>query len=188
MVLTAIAVGLAIASIAMQAKAQHDAGQAQQAAGSAQQAAADSQADLADYNAHIADLQAKDAVEKGAQDESNFRSQVRGAIGNQRGGLAANNVDVGYGSAVDVQADAAHLGELDALTIRSNAARTAWGFQVQATDLRRSADIARKTGIWQAAAGNVAATTANYAAAGSVIAGGSMLLAKYGMPSSTSGE
>jgi len=181
MVMTAIAIGLTIASIAMQAKAAHDAGQAAAAAGDAQQQAANSQADIADFNAGVADLQAKDAVEKGAVDEANFRSQVKGAIGAQRGGLAANNVDVGYGSAVDVQADAAHLGELDALTIRSNAARQAWGFQVQATDLRRGADIARKTGIWQAAAGQQAASTANTAALGNILGGASLLASKYGM-------
>ncbi|HLX21626.1 MAG TPA: hypothetical protein VKR23_15885 [Gaiellaceae bacterium] len=174
-------IGVGLLSTAVSAYAQHKAGQAQQAAGDAQQAAANSQADLADYNASVADLQAKDAVEKGQQDADTFRTQIRGAIGAQRAGISANNVDVGFGSAVDVQADAAYTGELDALQIKNNAARTAWGFQVQAQDLRTSADIARKTGVYDAAAGSAAAGTANLAAAGTLIGGAASILGKkYG--------
>lgn len=184
-VFTAIAIGLSLASMALQAKAQHDAGQAQQAAGDAQQAAANSEADLSDYNAGVAELQGQDSLERGAIAESRFRTQVRGAIGRQRAGIAGSNVDVGYGSAVDVQGDAAYLGELDALTIRTNAAREAWGYKVQAEDLRTRATIARKTGVYQAAAGAAAASTANTAAFGTLLGGGSLLAAKYGMgPSS----
>ena len=181
MVFTAIAVGLAVAGMAQSAYAQHKAGQAQEAAGLAQQAASNSEADLADFNAKVADRQATDAVERGAQQESNFRASVRGAIGGQRAGIAANNVDVGFGSAVDVQADAAYLGELDALQIRTNAAREAWGYSVQASDLRTRAQIDRQTGVNQAAAGAQAATAANYGAVGTLIGGTANLLSsKYG--------
>lgn len=180
-VFTAIAVGLAIAGAASSAYARHKAGQAQEHAGLAQQAASNSEADLADYNAKVADLQGRDATERGAQAESNFRASVRGAIGAQRAGIAANNVDVGFGSAVDVQADAAYLGELDALQIRSNATRESWGYQVQATDLRTRATIARQTGVYQAAAGREAASTANWGAASTLVGAGTSLLgAKYG--------
>jgi len=81
--------------------------------------------------AEIADLQAKDAIERGALDEQRFRQSIRATIGAQRAGFAGANIDVGYGSAVDVQADAAFLGELDALTLRNNAglvAHAAAGF------------------------------------------------------------
>src|SRR3989304_3955374 len=64
------------------------------------------------------------------------------------------------GAAADVQADAAFQGELDALTIRTNAAREAWGYQVQAEDLRTRATIAREEGVMLEAAGRERRTSA----------------------------
>lgn len=178
---TAIAIGLLIASAVAQAKAQHDAGEAEASAGSAQRRAAESQADLADYNAGVADLQAEDAEARGAEEESRFRMGVRGMIGSQRAGTAAGNIDVGYGSAVDVQADAAFLGELDALTIRTNAAREAWGYRVQGYDLRKRAEIARKEGVMLESAGEARASAANWQVAGTLLGtGASLAQARYG--------
>jgi hypothetical protein len=106
---------------------------------------------------------------------------VRGTIGAQRAGFAAGNIDVAFGSAADVQADAAYLGELDALTIRTNAAREAWGFQVQSEDLRRQAAITRKEGAAAATAGQQQASAANVAVVGTLAtAGGSLLAQRYG--------
>jgi hypothetical protein len=179
--LTALALSLAAAGTATQVIGDVKAGNAQKAAGQAQQAAANSQADLADYNASVADLQAKDAIDRGQQESDRYRTQVRGLIGSQRAGFAAGNVDVGYGSAVDTQADTAQLGELDALTIKTNAAREAWGYQVNATDLRQEATIARKTGVFQEQAGEARQTQSDFAAAGSIFSTGATLLSsKYG--------
>lgn len=178
---TALAIGLGLAGLVTQAVGQHEAGQAQQAAGKAQAAVSESQAEVADYNASVATLQAQDAVERGAEAESRFRTQVRGAIGAQRTGFAGANVDVGFGSAVDVQGDAAYLGELDALTIRTNAARTAWGYSVQSYDYSQQAAIDRKAAANQVAAGDQAATASDFQVGTSLLTGGASLLqAKYG--------
>ena len=178
---TALAIASTIASIGLQAYGQHKAAKAQEAAGQAAKKSSESQAGLADYNAQVAELQAQDAVERGKEEEGKFRSQVRGAVGQQRAGIAANGVDVGFGSAVDVQADAAYLGELDALTIRNNAAREAWGYKVEAYDSRQRAKIARETGDYQEAAGKEAAHASNLAALGTIATGGASLLAtRYG--------
>jgi hypothetical protein len=150
--------------------------------GLANQRAAESQAELADYNAAVADIQSQDAIDRGQETEQRFRTQVRGAIGSQRTGFAAGNIDVGFGSAVDVQADAAYLGELDALTIRTNAAREAWGYKVQSVDYRKRGDILRKEGVNAAEAGRVNANAIKYDLAGSLVGtAGSLLQAKYGM-------
>ena len=178
---TALGLGLAAAGIGLQAYGQKKQGQAAEAVGAAQQKAANEQADLADYNASVADLQASDALERGTIAEDRYRSQVKGVVATQRSGEAAGNIDVGFGSSVDVQKDAAFLGELDALTIRTNAAREAWGYQVQAADLRHSAQIARDTGVYAAAAGAQANANANLAVAGTIATGaGSLLMSKYG--------
>jgi hypothetical protein len=120
-----------------------------------------------DFNAAVAEQQAQDALARGTQDEERFRQGVRTLIGSQRASFAGQGVDVGTGSAADVQADAAYLGELDANTIRQNAARTAAGFKVQAENYRM---------------GGSNAQTAGYFGAASTVLGtaGSLLAAKYG--------
>lgn len=130
---------------------------AQEETGRAQAEAAESGAQLSEYNAAVARLQAKDAIARGADEEGQFRAQVRQTIGSQRAGFAGANIQVGSGSALDVQADAAMLGELDALTIRTNAAREAWGLEVEAQDLERRAEIQRKEGRVLEAAGRESA-------------------------------
>lgn len=183
--LTALSLIMAGVGTGLQAYGQHKAGQAAAEAGKKQKAASESQAQLADFNAAVADLQGKDALERGAEQESRFRTQVRSTIGTQRAGIAAGNIDVGFGSAVDVQADAAFLGELDALTIRTNAAREAWGYKVQGEDLRKRAAITRKEGVYLEAAGKQNATAGNYAAASSLLGGGASLLQmRYGFSNS----
>lgn len=168
---TALAIGSLIAGTVMKTVSHVKEGNAAERAGLRAQEASNSQADLADWNASVADLQAKDAVVRGAHDESRFREGVDQMIGSQRAGIAASGVDVNYGSAVDVQADTKHLGELDALTMRTNAAREAWGYQVQGQDLRRRAEITRKEGVNQAIAGKEAKAGSRYAAVGTIATG-----------------
>jgi hypothetical protein len=184
-VATALTV-FAIASAGFSAYQQIRAGKAQKEAGKAERAASDAQAELAEYNAEVANLQAQDAIERGGDEENRFRSMVRGAIGAQRAGFAAGNIAVGFGSAVDVQADAAFLGELDALQIRQNAAREAWGFKVEATDLRRRADIARKEGVYLEKAGNERAKQSYIGAGASLVSAGASLLEQRYFGRSTS--
>jgi len=177
----AVMTTIAIASLAIGAYQTYRAGKAAKKQGEANQAAADSSAELFDFNAAIATTQAKDAVARGAEEESRFRVGVRGQIGAQRAGFAAGNIDVGYGSAADVQADVAYLGELDALTIRNNAAREAWGHKVQAADLTKRGQIARKEGVNLAEAGRVNAQSAYLNGASTLLTGATNLYsAKYG--------
>ena len=105
---------------------------------------------LADYNAGIADAQATDALARGREDEDRFRTDARRIKGTQRAAIAASGVEVDSGSARDIQADAASLGELDALTIRHNAEREAWGFGVDAENSRRQGRNAQSAGRNQA--------------------------------------
>lgn len=169
-------------------KAANTAAAAQEEVGAIERESAESAATLADYNEDVAELQAQDALERGHEQESRFRAQIRGAIGAQRAAFAGGNIDVSFGSAADVQADAAFLGEMDALQIRTNAAREAWGFRVQAEDYRRRAEITRKEGANRERvaminaratrdAGSAAQTAAYWGAASSILGGTSSLLA-----------
>lgn len=174
--LTALSLLLAGAGTATSAYGQVKQGRAAKQQGQAQQGAAESEAQLSDYNASVADLQAIDAEQRGEEEASRYRAGVRGIVGEQRTGFAASGVEAGSGSALDVQADAAFLGELDALTVKTNAAREAWGYKVQATDLRKRAEIQRKEGAFARASGDDAARAAKIGAATTLIGGGASLL------------
>lgn len=122
---------------------------------------------LAEYNANVAEYQADDAIKRGEVAAGRRRLQTKQVIGDQRVSLASQGVEINEGSAVDVQANAAYLGELDAVTIKNNAAREAWGYKVQAKDLT--------------ARGNIAAMTADSMAANTLLTGSSnLMLARYG--------
>lgn len=176
-----LGLALAGAGTATQAIGTYKAGQQQKKAGQAAADVSESQAKVSDFNAHVADLQSQDALDRGGEQANLFRGKVRSAIGGQRAGFAGGNIDVGFGSAVDVQADAAFLGSLDEATIRTNAAREAWGYQVQAFDYRQAATISRKAAANQIEAGNAAASAANWGVATAIAGGGASLLeAKYG--------
>ena len=107
---------------------------------------------IAEQNATLADQQAQDALTRGSIAESRQRLETRQTIGATRATLAAQGVDISSGSAADVQGSEAGLGELDALTIKNNAAREAWGYNVQAAQERQSGKMAAFAGS-QAAAG-----------------------------------
>jgi hypothetical protein len=117
-------------------------------------------------------------------------------IGTQRAEFAAQGVDVGSGSAVDVQKDTAYQGEIDALTLRTNAAREAWGYTVEAQGETLQAQNTRKLGKLQAAntrqvgqatalnariGGSIQESTANWGAASTLLSNtASVLSKKYG--------
>lgn len=118
-------------------------------------------------NADIADWQAQDALTRGQIDEKKMRRRTEQVIGGERVSMAAQGLDVNKGSALDAQADAAYLGELDVATIRTNAKKEAWGYKTQADDLRYRGKLAKKEG--------------DMGAFNTILGGaGSMLMAKYG--------
>lgn len=117
---------------------------------------------MAEYNARVSEVQADDAIARGREEEQRHRKAVRGLIGSQRAALAASGVDVNAGNAVDIQADSAEMGELDALTIRTNAAREAWGFKVGAAVERQRGANARAEGNAQAL-GTIVSAAGSYA-------------------------
>ncbi|MHA2064249.1 MAG: virion core protein, T7 gp14 family [Candidatus Thorarchaeota archaeon] len=90
------------------------------------------QSQVASNNQKIAEIKAADAINRGELEERKHRIQLAQLIGEQRAGAAASGVLVDEGSALDVVLDTASIGELEALTIRSNAEREALGFRQQA--------------------------------------------------------
>ncbi|MBY3038937.1 hypothetical protein HFO76_22695 [Rhizobium laguerreae] len=121
------------------------------AAGTMQQAqatkaASNYNAQVAEMNAKIADRQAKDAIDRGKQDEQQKRLQTAQLQGKQRAAMAANGLDLSFGSPLDTIVDTAKMGEIDALNIRTNAYREAYGYKVEGTNQRASATLDRMRG------------------------------------------
>ena len=103
-----------------------------------------------DFQAAALEGQSRDAVQRGKEQEDLFRKQLNGVIGSQRASYASQDVDISSGSPLEVQQDTAFQGELDALTIRANSAREAWGFSVAAKGERLTSDATRRLGVLQA--------------------------------------
>lgn len=97
------------------------------------------QASIARQNALIAGQQADIALQNGRTAEGNVRLRTAQVFGAQRAAMAANGVDLGEGSPNEVLTTTAFMGERDALTVRDNANRDAWGYRVRATDASNNA-------------------------------------------------
>lgn len=135
------------------------AGQIQQA--QATSAAAEYNAKVGEMNAKLSERRARDAIERGAAEEQRKRLETARLQGQQKAAMAANGVDLTFGSPLDTIVDTAVLGELDALTIRTNAYRESYDREVDAANQRAGAQLSRmeakaaKTGGYLAAAGTV---------------------------------
>lgn len=95
------------------------------------EAQGDFQKAQSEQNARLAEAQAAEIEAQGKKEAGLFRRKVRGKIGAQRAALAAQGIDVGVGTAQDLQIETANFGEDDAATIRRNAIRQAYGYRVE---------------------------------------------------------
>jgi hypothetical protein len=87
-------------------------------------------------NRRLGLAQANDALLRGTIEETRYRRQIAQIIGAQKAAFGHRNVAVS-GTALDILSDTAQIGEEDALTIRNNAAREAWGYRHQANEASR---------------------------------------------------
>jgi len=122
------------------------AGAAMSAVGSMQQSQAAKQAygmqsQVAANNAQVAEWQAQDAIARGNTNATRQRMQTNQVKGTQRARMAANGVDLGVGSALDILTDTDYFGEIDANTISDNAAKEAWAIRQQASGLKAESSI-----------------------------------------------
>lgn len=121
-------------------------------------------AEVQDMNARLSERRARDAIERGAQEEQRKRFEISRLQGQQRAAMAANGVDLTFGSPLDTIVDTATLGELDALTIRQNSYREAYDHRVDAVNRRAGANLNRMEAQ--------SASTAGYLGAAGTILGG----------------
>ena len=94
--------------------------------------------DQANYQAGVernnqtsANWAASDALERGARDEMQQRQKNRALKGEQATRLAANGLSLDSGAPLAILEDTDYFGEADALAVRDNARREAWGYREQ---------------------------------------------------------
>jgi len=177
------------AGVGFAANASLRAGKAAQEAGDFNAAATINEADynarVATYNAKVAELQAQDAIARGQIAESTARASTASKVGAIRADYGAQGVNVDVGSPAEVVRSVASGGALDAMTVRLNAAREAWGFSVQAASERSQSEAIRQKGsvdAWNAKTqGNVARSAGRNQAAATILGGaGQLIRERYG--------
>ena len=119
------------------------------AAGAIQQGK--TQGEIAQFNTDTAKFQADDAAKKGLVDEENQLAKVKQIRAQQEVVMGAGNLDPTSGTAAQVLDQTTKMGTLDALTLRTNAARQAWGYTTQATNSELQGSMARTAGYFGAA-------------------------------------
>lgn len=141
-----VGIGLQVASMGAQAKANAIAAQ-----GVVEQAQADwrnytYQAQVAKNNAIYAKQQQELASRAGEESAYAMGLKTRAEGGTIKASQAASGIDVNSGSAKDAQEAAEHLGVLNALAIKDNAAREVYGYKVN------ESNFAASSGLYTAAA------------------------------------
>lgn len=122
---------------------------------------ADYQSKIADRNAQIAENQAQEALARGEQDVIEIQRRGAALRSAQRASLGAKGIDLGYGTAADLQDQTDFFTQADVATARTNARKNALGYQAQAGGFAAEGANARYQG-------NLATTSSMLSAAGTV--------------------
>ncbi len=140
--------------------------------GQATKAQDEYQAEVAAQNQKLAAQNAQMATAAGEAQAEQAGLKQRADLGQIRAAEAASGIDVNSGSAADVQASQSERDMLNALVIRSNAERTAYGYQTQALADSGQAQLYK-------AAGQQAPIAGGISAAGSLLSGAAGVANQY---------
>lgn len=116
-------------------------------------------------NAQMADYAAQDAQRRGEEEASAIQRKGAALKSAQRVSLASKGLDLGYGTAADLQDQTDFFTQSDVATTRTNASREAWNM--------------RARGQQALAMGNADALNSRYQAAGSLLSGAGQVADKW---------
>lgn len=139
MCLPALAVPLAIAGSVVSA-----AGQLSQ--GAAAKSQANAEASVAKQNAGLEIEAAHDSVQQGKDDARDFWRDVSTTKGQQVAAMAANGIDIGYGSAQRLQDDTQMVAEEKASTLYKNSQQRTRGHYITAQNYVQQGKAAKARG------------------------------------------
>ncbi len=140
--------------------------------GQSQKALGEYNAKVSENNAIVQQQAAEDARRRGDIAEDAQRRQTRQMLGAQRAAIGAQGGVLTDQSTEAILADTAQFGELDALTVRNNAAREAWGLEVGANNTLAEAEASRFQGRAASRAGSLSSV-------GTLIGGASNAYSSY---------
>lgn len=101
------------------------------------------QATVYENNAQYDTWRAEDAIQRGQTEEGRHRMKVSQLQGTQRASIAGRGIALDEGSPLNILEDTEYMGELDAMTIRDNANKEAWGHRIAAQNNRSNAALSR---------------------------------------------
>lgn len=103
----------------------------------------ESQARMAEVNARIAEMGAQSALNQGHKQAASLTLRAGQMKSTQRTAMAANGIDLGEGSAAEVQASTDTMKDIDQNQILANAVQSAWGYRMQKVGSQNDALMAR---------------------------------------------
>lgn len=106
---------------------------------------------VARNNAQMAEYSAQDAQRRGEEEALAVQRKGASLKSSQRVALAAKGLDLGYGTAADLQDQTDFFTQSDVATTRSNAAREAWAMRAQGQNALAEGRAAKKNSQLQAA-------------------------------------
>ena len=126
------------------------------------------QAQIAQINSQVAKQNAAYATEVGEVDAQQSGMQTRAQIGQTKAIQGSSGLDVNTGSGAAVRTSEAEIGVENQNIIRANAAKQAYGYEVNAAQFTNQASLDIASGANAVTAGNIGAFSSILGGAGSV--------------------
>lgn len=101
------------------------------------------EAKIAERNAGLERESARNAADNGVIEAQRQYRKIAGLQGQQQAAMAANGVDLGFGSALQVQRDTAAMGAEDISSIYDQTGQQVRGFDIRASNYRAQAISSR---------------------------------------------
>lgn len=127
-------------------------------------------AGIARNNAALSEQAALDAQARGEEEAQAIQRKGAAIKSAQRVGMAANGLDLGYGTTADIQDQTDFFTQSDVATARTNADRETWNRRNEAQNFRTQGEMAKYNGTMSAV--------------GSLLGAGATVAGKWYSPSS----
>lgn len=140
------------------------------------------QARVAANNAKLATEDQQNALSAGQTAAEEEKIKTGSMVASEKVAQAANNLDVNSGSPLAVRQSTQKVGDLDAALIQYNAARTAYGYGIQAADNKAQSHLLQLAGAFNTARGSMN-TYASYISGSTALKNQQLGFGAAGVPS-----
>lgn len=95
-------------------------------------------------NARRSEMMADEILKKGEEEAKDYGKKVKELTGSQKASMAAQGIDLGFGTALEVVETTEIQGAENVQRIKNNAFREAMGYKTKAADERMAGDLGKK--------------------------------------------